>query len=97
MEQLNILDDSQNGFRKNRSCSQHIFVLQSIIRHTLGTNDSLFLAYIDFRKAFDVVDRELLYHRLELYGIDGAFLDVIKQVYTETENLISVEYWMGFE
>ena len=35
-----------------------------------------FVAFIDLQKAFDSVDRELLWHRLVHYGISGKFLDL---------------------
>ena len=65
------LEEEQNGFRKNRSCLDHIFSLHSIVSSQLDKNDNLFAAFIDFQKAFDSVDRNLLKLRLLDYKIDG--------------------------
>ena len=51
-----ILVDEQNGFRKHRSCNDHLFSLTSIIRNILATNMSIYCAFIDMEKAFDFVD-----------------------------------------
>lgn len=48
LEQNDILADEQNGFRRNRSCEDHVFTLNSIVRN----NDNVFTAYIDLRKCF---------------------------------------------
>ena len=42
-----ILVDEQNGFRKGRSCSDHLFTLTSIIRNRISQNKSTFCAFID--------------------------------------------------
>ena len=60
-DQHNILVDEENGFRKGRSCSDHIFTLSSVIRHYLGNNQSLFCTFIDLEIAFDWIDRDLLF------------------------------------
>ena len=49
-----------------------------------------FVAFVDLRKAFDSVDRDLLWHRLGHYGISGKFLDLIKCLYRDTEYCVRV-------
>ena len=88
LEQENLLEETQNGFRKNRSCAHHIYVLTTFIRHKLNLNQSIFSGFVDFRKAFDVVDREMLYNRLATLGVTGNILGVVRQVYRETKNVI---------
>ena len=39
--------------------------------------------FIDFEKAFDKVDRNLIWIRLQEHGIHGKFLNAIKAVYDE--------------
>ena len=72
-ELCNILVDEQNGFRKNRSCNDHIFSLSSIIRNRLNNGKPTFAAFLDMEKAFNKVDRNLLLLRLLQklnYGVD---------------------------
>ena len=49
----NILVDEQNGFRKNRFCSDHIFTWPSCIQNRLHENKPTFAALLDMEKAFD--------------------------------------------
>jgi hypothetical protein len=54
------LREQQTGFRKDRSCTDKIAALQIIIERSLEWNTFLFLNFVDFEKAFDILDREVL-------------------------------------
>ena len=88
-ELCNILVDEQNGFRKNRSCNDHIFSLSSIIRNRLNNGKPTFAAFLEMEKAFDKVDRNLLLLRLLQYGIDDKMYYSIKNM--NGDNIARVE------
>ena len=50
----NIICDEQNGLCKDRSCRDHIFVLDSILKNRKSQNNSGFEAFIDFQKALQL-------------------------------------------
>ena len=50
------LREQQAGFRKDRSCTEQIAALRIIIEQSLEWNTS----FVDFEKAFDSLDREVL-------------------------------------
>ena len=58
-ESNDLIVDEQNGFRPGRSCTDHICCLSSIIRNRNTDNLSTYCAFIDLRKAFDWVNRDL--------------------------------------
>ena len=62
-----LLRDEQAGFRHERSCTDQIATLRIIIEQSLEWNSGLFLAFIDFEKAFDSVDREAMWQILQHY------------------------------
>ena len=85
------LADKQNGFWKHRSCLHHIFVLQTLVKNEcLVRGKQIFSIFVDFRKAFDYVDRQLMYHRLKEANVNGPFLELIIQMYTNTVNVVKV-------
>ena len=47
-----------------------------------------FVAFIDFRKAYDCIDRSLLWLKLEDLGIGGNTLNVIKAMYSDVEDCV---------
>jgi len=88
-ESNNIIVEEQNGFRPKRSCLEHIFSLTSIIRNKIGENNSVYIAFVDFHKAFDWVDRSLLLYKLShYYNIKGKFYWAIKTLYKDTASCV---------
>ena len=85
MEENELLSE-QNGFRSGRSCEDHVFTLNSIIRN----NESLFASFIDLKKAFDFVDRDMLLYKLLLYKIDGKMYESIKSIYANTSACVTI-------
>ena len=82
LEENKILEEEQNGFRASRSCIDHIVVLCSILRNRKALGLNTFLSFIDFQKAFDSVDRNLLFYKLSQLGISGKFYQAISAMYT---------------
>ena len=54
------------------------------------SNKSVFACFIDFAKAFDSVNRDLLWFRLLNYGIDGKFLQVVRAMYTDLQMCVKL-------
>ena len=80
-----ILRDQQMGFRKNRSCTDHIATLRIIAEQSIEWNSSLYITFIDFEKAFDSVDHNTLWKILRHYGIPEKFIAIIQQSYYNSQ------------
>ncbi len=76
-----VLLDEQSGFRKNRACIDHIFVLSSVVRARLQESKNMFACFVDFKKAFEWINRDLLEYKLICAVIDGKFYNAIKTLY----------------
>ena len=84
LEINNILSDEQNGFRPDRYCQDHIFSLTSIIENRMLGRKYIFACFIDFRKAFDCVNREMLWEKIETrYKVNGNLLIALKALYSK--------------
>ena len=70
----NALSESQNGFRKGRSCTDAIFTLRRLVELTLEQQQQLYLAFVDFTKAYDSVRRERLWEILHDVGLPHEFI-----------------------
>ena len=77
-----ILREQQAGFRKGRSCSDHIFTLRQIFEQAQEWNAPLLANFIDFEKAFDSVHRPALWNILRHYGIPQKIINIIKMLYS---------------
>ncbi len=90
LESNNLLEDVQNGFRKDRNCLDHIYVLYTIIKNRKNKSLDTFVSYIDFYKCFDLIDRNLLFFKLTQYGIDGKMYNTLKRMYSNTSSCVNI-------
>ena len=91
IDEKKLLSANQIGFLKGKSTSDHIFLLQTVIEKVVKKGKrKLFVAFIDFKKAYDTVDRDLLLKRLKSLGINGIFLKNIASMYEKTKYSIKL-------
>ena len=50
LEKEELLVEEQNGFRKSRSCLDHMFVLSTIITNRISENKTTYSCFIDIIK-----------------------------------------------
>ena len=74
LTKYNILQDNQYGFRKGHSCEHALISAQNKILESLDKKQITLLLLIDFSKAFDMVDHNILLYKLKHYGIRGVAL-----------------------
>ena len=89
MESNNILCEEQAGFRKHYSTVSHIFSLKLLVDVYLAHGKKLYCAFVDYRKAFDSVNRTALWHKLLSYNIDGKCFKIIHNMYDKAKSCVS--------
>ena len=72
------LRENQAGFRNSRSYGYQIPTLRIIIEQSIEWNSPVLVNFIDFEKAFDSVDLEVLWKLMGHYGIQPKFISIIK-------------------
>jgi len=70
----NTLYKFQFGFRPNHSTEQAILTIIDRITQALERGEFVIGLFLDFSKAFDTVDHEILLRKLHFYGIRGNAL-----------------------
>ena len=60
----NIIGPEQAGFRKGFSTVDHIFTLKCIVDVYLSKRKRLYCAFIDYQKAFDSIDRLMMWKHI---------------------------------
>lgn len=90
LEDQELLVDEQNGFRPKRSCEDHLFTSCTIIRNRLLNKLDTFGTFIDIKKAFDFVDRDILLYNLLSNSINGKFYNSIKAILTDTSSCVKL-------
>ena len=62
-EKEQTLGEEQAGFRSSYSTTDQVFALKTIVDYYLQKRKRLYCAFIDYKKAFDLVDRKSLWYR----------------------------------
>jgi hypothetical protein len=73
-----IIGDHQCRFRRNRSTIDQIFCIRKILQKKWEYNETVHQLFIDFKKAYDSVRREVLYNILIEFGIPMKLVRLIK-------------------
>ena len=85
IEVHNGICDEQNGFRAGRSTADHLSTLSFIVETRIKKKMNTFATFIDFSKAYDRIDRSLLWHKLSKIGIDGKMFNALKSLYSNVK------------
>ena len=79
-----IIYKEQIGFKKGSRTSDHILTLKTIIDKAFKSSKKVYACFIDFKKAFDTINKEaLFFYKLSQYNIKGTFFDIIQNMYKE--------------
>jgi len=81
-EKFAILGETQMGFRQGRRCTDNLLILSTLVKTLRLEKKNGFLAFLDIKKAYDRVDREILYSKLSLMGFSRKIVSVIKATYS---------------
>ncbi len=73
-----LITSHQHGFLSRRSTCTQLLETKNDWERFLEDNKVVDVAYLDFRKAFDVVCHSKLFAKLKTYGIDGFLLNWIQ-------------------
>ena len=74
LESNHLICQNQHGFRKHRSCLTQLLSHIDIILQNYLNNSETDVIYLDYAKAFDKVDHQILLNKLYSYGIRGKLL-----------------------
>ena len=69
-----LINNAQHGFLQNRSCVTQLLGVLHDIGKNLEPNKQTDMLYLDFSKAFDSVDHDILLYKLQRHGVNGSLL-----------------------
>ena len=85
-----IYVDEQNGFRRLKSCLDHLYVPNTILRNRKQQGLHTYCCFVDFAKAFDSVNHTMLWHKLLTNGVNGSMINTIKSLYSNLQSCARV-------
>ena len=81
-ETNNLLFHGQHGFRSAHSCETAIHEIVTSCFKNLDRKLINLPLFIDFKKAFDMIDQQLLLYKLLNYGLSNNALNLMKHYFT---------------
>ena len=85
------LGPEQAGFRKGRSTIEQICILRNIIEQSVEWQASLYVNFVNFQKAFDVLARERIWQILRSYVIPEKFVCIIRNWFDNSKSAVIYE------
>ena len=86
----NLFFHGQHGFRTNHSCES---ALHELISKCFDNKDKKLincLLFVDFKKAFDMIDRRLLLQKLAEYGFMNNAIMILESYFTNRKQLVKI-------
>jgi hypothetical protein len=90
MEEAELYNNGQHGFRRNRSCLSQLLEHQHRLMALLEEGAGVDVVYLDFAKAFDKVDHGVLFRKLRLLGVGGNLLGWIHNFLTNRVQAVAI-------
>jgi hypothetical protein len=95
VERLGLRAPTQCGFRPGHGPLDAVFTVQHLIAEAQHHHRLLFAVFVDFKKAFDTVRRDVLLERCRGLGVHGPFLGLLTSMYANVCARVCVNGVLG--
>ena len=82
----------QAGFRQGFSTTDHLQTINQILEKVQEFNLQLYVAFIDFTKAFDTVEHRKILNALKNQGINKKYIRMLELIYSKSIAKVKTEY-----
>ena len=89
-EHEQTISKEQAGFHNGFSTVDNIFTLTSMITRKLNSKrgGKVYVAFVDYKKAFDTVNRETLWHVLQKLQTSSKMIMILKAMYNTLKSCV---------
>ena len=88
LNKCKIMNKNQFGFRNNHSTYMALLIMLENMRNALDNGECAIGIFLDFKKAFDTVNHDILLTKLYNYGIRGIALEWFKSYLSNTYQIV---------
>ena len=78
-EAFDDVDKFNGGFVCDSRTSDNLFIVNGLIERQLALGKPLFVCFVDFAKAFDLINRHILFYKIIKNGWKGRVIDTISK------------------
>ena len=87
----NLYNDTQCGFRKGHSTTTMLLKLRNDIRSAMNSHEITLSVLIDFSKAFDTIDHELLLKKLTKFNFSNSSIKILMSYLTNRSQFVQID------
>ena len=91
-EEYEKINDCQFGFQPHKSTVDCIFLFHSIISKTLSRGEKLYCSFVDFRRAFDTVNRKYLWQKLIQNNVSSKMVKCLQSMYENVKACVKFKH-----
>ena len=88
LNRYNLFHPNQYGFRPGHSCHTALTDLTDQWLKNINNNELTGVVFLDFVKAFDVIDRTLLLRKLKEYRFSSNALELFQSFLSERKQVV---------
>ena len=89
------VDQHNGGFIEGRRTSDNLFIINGLAQRQMLLNKHLILCFVDFSKAFDMVNRSVLFYKIMKCGWNGKVIGTLRSLYTKTKFRVKHHGWLS--
>ena len=90
-----IISSDQSGYIRGRYIGTNIRLIQDIIDNTETNKLSGAILFLDFKKAFDMVEWPFMFKTLRHFGFGPSFIRWVETMYTNIQSSINHNGWIS--
>lgn len=94
-EALKLGDPMQNGFIKDARTTDNVFILNGIVEKYTALKKPVYMCFVDFKSAFDNVNRKALLFKLLNKGIGGKTFQIIRDLFSKAKSRVKWDNSLG--
>ena len=88
----NIVDSFQSAYKAGHSCETALLRVYNDIVTAVGKGNGSFLVLLDLSAAFDMIDHDNLFYKLEKYvGNGGRALRLIRSYFSDLTQRVQID------
>ena len=89
-ENNKLFHPCQSGFRKKHSCETALLNITELLYSTCDDSNMAGLVFVDFSKAFDMIDHEKLLIKLKHYNLTESSINLLRSYLTNRQQSVCI-------
>ena len=94
LSRLNLITDNQSGFRPNHSCQKCVTKNVNNWLSFLNQSDTVGCIRLDLRRAFDLLNHDIPFKKLQLHGLDNKAVKLFKGYLICRKQIVCIDTYL---